>query len=70
IKRHTFKMKVTGTNRNRAGYTLVIVALDKGSKDKVRIRLLRHKTLAYDSMPGKKSGAKPQTTIKGQITVT
>jgi hypothetical protein len=70
IKRHTFKMKVTGTNRNRAGYTLVIVALDKGSKDKVRIRLLRHEKLAYDSMPGKKTGAKPQTTIKGQITVT
>ena len=53
-----------------AGYTLVIVAVDRGSKDKVRIRLLRHTRLVYDSMPGKKASAKPQTRIKGQINVT
>jgi hypothetical protein len=61
---------VTGTNRGRAGFTLVIVALDRGSKDKLRIRLLRGKRLIYDSMPGKKASVNPRAKVKGQITIT
>ncbi len=70
IKGNKFKTKLTGANRGKAGYTLVIVALDKGSKDKIRIRLLKGKRLVYDSMPGKRPSAKPKTRIKGTITIT
>ena len=62
-------LTVSGTNRGKAGYTLVIVALDKGSKDRIRVRMLKGKKLVYDSMPGKKASAKPKTKVKGQITV-
>jgi hypothetical protein len=48
---------------------LVIVALDKGSKDKIRVRMLKGHKLVYDSMPGQKAKAKPRTKIKGYITV-
>jgi hypothetical protein len=70
IKRHTITMKVSGSNGHKAHYTLVITAVDKGSKDRVRVRLLRRTTLVYDSMPGTKASARPQTRVKGSITVT
>jgi hypothetical protein len=70
IKRHTLTLKVTGTNKGKGRYTLVIVALDKGTKDKVRIRLLKGKRLVYDSMPGRKPAAKPKAKVKGYVTLT
>ncbi len=70
IKGNKVKLKMSGTNKGKAGYTLVIVALDKGSKDKIRIRLLKGKKLVYDSMPGNKPSAKPKTKIKGSVTIT
>ena len=44
--------------------------MDKGSKDKIRVRLLKGNKVVYDSMPGKKASAKPKTKLKGQIHVT
>jgi hypothetical protein len=70
VKRNTFLMKVKGTNRGKRGYTLFLVALDHGSKDKIRVRLLRGKHLVYDSRPGTKAKASPRTKVKGQITIT
>jgi hypothetical protein len=70
IKGNKVKLKLAGTNKGQKHYTLVIVALDRGSKDKVRIRLLKGKRLVYDSMPGKKPAAKPKTRIKGYVTIT
>jgi hypothetical protein len=68
IKGNTITMKVRGTHRGKK-YTLLIVALDKGSRDRIRIRLVKGKKLVYDSMPGKKLSAKPRTKVKGHITV-
>ena len=70
VKGRTLTLTVTGTNRGKKGYTLVIVARDKGSHDRVRVRLLRGKhQVVYDSMPGKKVSARPGTRIQGHLTV-
>lgn len=70
IKGNRFLMKVKGTNKGKKGFTLVLVALDKGAKDKIRVRLLRGRHLVYDSRPGTKAKGAPRTKVKGQITVT
>ena len=61
---------VKGKNRGKGGYKLVVVALDRGAKDKIRVRLMRGKRVVYDSMPGKKASAKPRTRVRGAINVT
>ncbi len=63
-------MAVHGTNKGKTGFTLVVVAVDKGGKDRIRVRMRNaDDKLVYDSMPGKRPGAKPRTRIKGHIDV-
>ena len=65
----TLTMTVTGTNNGKAGFKLVLVAVD-GPKDKIRIRMLKGTKVVYDSMPGKPASKKPKTKLtSGQITV-
>ena len=63
------RFTVKGTNKGKAGYKLVVTALDKGARDRIRVRVLKHHRLVYDSMPGKKPAARPRTPVKGQITI-
>jgi hypothetical protein len=62
-------LTVNGTNNDKAGFTLIVVAKDGGAKDKVRIRLLKGSKVVYDSMPGRPASKGPRTKVKGQIHV-
>jgi hypothetical protein len=48
---------------------MVVTALDKGRKDRIRVRVFRHHRLVYDSMPGARPTARPRTRVQGQVTV-
>ena len=63
------RFTASGTNRGQGGYRMVVTALDKGRKDRIRVRVFRHHRLVYDSMPGARPTARPRTRVQGQVTV-
>ena len=63
-------MTVAGTQKGKAGYTLVITAVDGGAgkPDLVRIRVLKGSKVVYDSQPGQSPSKAPTTKVKhGQV---
>jgi hypothetical protein len=66
----TLSMTVAGTQKGKAGYTLVLTAVDGGAgkPDLVRIRIMKGSKTVYDSQPGQPAGKAPTTKVKhGQV---
>jgi hypothetical protein len=70
VRGRTLTMKVTGRSAGHAGYRLVVVAVDKGHRDRIRVRLLKGRRVVYDSMPGAKATARPRSLVHGRIRLT